>query len=162
MDEQGWGSVLGRCCCESMGVYLLGALEPSHSAASSVDEVTTSPHNHGALSTHEETRTPSGILISPPDDTPDSSVLWRLVHDAPPEMLGHVLDLLPPEDRAMLSRVDRACHAAVGASGLQLAGSCRSKPFHVKDFTATVERLRWARTNGLPWDARTSFWYAST
>ena len=83
-------------------------------------------------------------------------MLWRLVHEAPPEIFGHVLDKLPPEDLAMLSRVDSACcQAVVRASGLPLAGSCRSKPFQVEDFVATVERLRWARTNGLPWDART-------
>ena len=44
--------------------------------------------------------------------TSRSSVLRRLVNEAPPELLRrNVLDRLPPEDRAMLSRVDRACAA---------------------------------------------------
>ena len=51
----------------------------------------------------------------------DSSVLLRLLHEAPPEMLGHVLDKLPPVDRAMLSRVDRAWRTSVGATGMSLA-----------------------------------------
>ena len=83
-----------------------------------------------------------------------SSVLRRLINEAHPEMLRHVLDKLPPEDRAMVSFVDRACRASVGASGLPLAGGVRS-PFVAKAFTATVERLRWARANGCPWDPRT-------
>ena len=54
------------------------------------------------------------------------SVLRRLVHEqAPPEIVMLVLDKLPPEDRAMLSRADRACRASVEASGLSLAGGSR-------------------------------------
>ena len=93
----------------------------------------------------------NGATASPRDDEVTSSVLRRLVHDAPPEMLMHVLDKLPPEDRAMLSRADRACRASVEVSGLSLAGG-KSKPFLIKAFTATVERLRWARANGCPWN----------
>ena len=72
-------------------------------------------------------------------------------HEAPPEMLRHVLDELPPVDTAMLSRVDRACRAAVRATGLSLVGCCRLNPFYFEEFTASVERCRWARANGCPW-----------
>ena len=71
-------------------------------------------------------------------------------------MLRHVLYNLSPEDRAILSRVDHACRTCVGASGLLVASAgCRSKPFIVEAFTATVERLRWARANGCPWNEQT-------
>ena len=105
----------------------------------------------------ETTRSPAGLngaAASPSDDEVTSSMLTRLVHEGPPEMLRHVLDKLPPEDRAMLSRADRACRASVEASGLSLAG-VESKPFLGEAFTATVERLRWARANGCPWDEST-------
>ena len=83
-----------------------------------MDEVNTSPRN-GSASAQETRTTPPPVIVTPtPDDTPDSSGFWRLVHEAPPEMFGHVLDKLPPEDMAMLSRVDSACcqHAVVRAS----------------------------------------------
>ena len=78
-----------------------------------------------------------------------------MVNEAPLELLRHVLDHLSPEDRAILSRVDRACRASVEASGLLPLAGGRSKPFTVQVFTATVERLRWARANGCPWNACT-------
>ena len=64
-------------------------------------EVKTPPHNLGE--SIEET-TSNTVVYSPPgDDTRHSSVLWRLVREAPPEMFRHVLDKLPPDYRAMVS-----------------------------------------------------------
>ena len=97
----------------------------------------------------EETTSTLPTGVNPPAvDTCDSSVLWRLVHHAQKEMLRHVLHKLPPEDRAMLSRVDRACCAIVGASGVSLVGGCKSKPFRVQAFTTTVQGSGGQRRTG--------------
>lgn len=87
-------------------------------------------------------------LLPPPRPTTLS-----LLHERCPDVFREeILTRLSVSDRQMLARVDRRSRAAVlaSASDLPRAGVSEDLPLRLTDFVGSVERLRWAASNGAP------------
>lgn len=84
-----------------------------------------------------------------------SNLLALFLQEAPEVLHTHVLTRLNPTDLAMFARCNRAYRAAAVDSELPRAGTSAEVPLDVKRFLRSLEKIEWAKNNGLPWTAKT-------
>lgn len=98
----------------------------------------------------------SALTAEPP------SILTRLLEELSDVFVGYFLPVLDAADRTLLAQVGRQWRAAVMSSGLGRAGVDardelgREIRLNVKAFVDSVQRLAWARSNGVPWSKWTA------
>jgi hypothetical protein len=77
-----------------------------------------------------------------------------------PDLFKEVLERLDPTDRTMLAQAGNTCRAAVLASGLPRVPKTPVVRLRRSEFCTSVERLTWAKANGLPWNEGTCAYIA--
>jgi hypothetical protein len=100
---------------------------------------------------------------APPSSGGFSSLLERLMDDAPDVFQHEVLPKLWPNRAtalALLRRVSRRCKAAVEAAGEPIAGFSEGVKLSDQYCYTSVELFEWARSNGMPMSWRTFFYAA--
>ena len=78
-------------------------------------------------------------------------LLLRVLQELPDLFFEEVLRRLGPTDRTMLAQVGWVWSAAVLASGFPRWPTGSTVRLRLRDFCTSVERLSWARANGLCW-----------
>ena len=99
----------------------------------------------------------SGSNMSGGEEDVAASTLGPYLGRLPQHVLrGEVLPKLGATSLGLFARVNGACEAAVvAAAGMSSVEAWRAKEkLKVEDFVGSVEMLKFARTNGCPWDRR--------